>query len=975
MAAKDVASLLAEHRVPVAVLNACQSAMQTGSEAGLAQRLAEAGVPVAVGMAYSVTVTAAERAMPVLYGRLAGGADPVAAVHAARRELFEHPGRRAYFGQQLDLQDWMLPVVFAQQPLYIELRPMTGAEQAAFYGRAAKVGPEPATEYGFIGRDLDIQAVEHQLLAGADSNQLLVRGMAGAGKTTLLNHLAWWWQRTGLAQEVFRFSYEDRAWTSAQITRAIRAQLMSPAEHAQADTMPEQAQAEQVAALLRARRHLLILDNTESVTAAPAAIPHALPPVEQDKLKMLLAGLRGGRTLVLLGSREPETWLTSGTSGPGIYPLPGLDSQAASVLVERILTRHGAAWYLHDAAERDALQDLVTLLGGYPLPLTVVLPILATAPPSAVLAELKTGGPGADPTGLIHRAIEYSHGKLDPALQDSLLLLAPFTAVIGTGPILDNYRDLLLQHDAVRALGTIDLAAALDQAVSVGLAAPHPELGHLVQVQPVLPYFLRGRLHDTPALAAAAGQAHYQLYTSLGATLEDMLTSRDSPQKRLTGQAATAAEYANLTTALDHGLHTGQPIIDIVAALDQYLDQAQQHDTRRQLLDDTITAYPPPATSDQQAELAHLHDLAGHTARAQHRLDDATAHYEAELRLRQAIGDRRSLGVIYHQLGNTTLDQRRFAEAEASYRQALDIKLEFGDRHGAASTYHQLGIIAQEQRRFAEAEASYRKALDIRLEFGDRHGAASTYHQLGRVAEEQRRFAEAEASYRKALDIRLEFGDRHGAASTYHQLGRVAEEQRRFAEAEASYRKALDIYLEFDDRYETADIYHQLGSIAQEQRRFAEAEASSRQALDISLEFGDRHGAASTYHQLGTIAREQRRFAEAGASYRQALDIYQEYGDQRSASGTATQLGITYARLGQQHQAARLLLYAATSWHQETGQWATQDLRWLHRQRAATGTEEFGALMTAEVPAGLTDELTAAIDKATDPEEDDESTA
>ena len=66
-----------------------------------------------------------------------------------------------------------------------------------------------------------------------------------------------------------------------------------------------------------------------------------------------------------------------------------------------------------------------------------MLPILATAPPSVVLGELKTGGPGADPAGLIHTAIEYSHGKLDPALQDSLLLLAPFTAVIATGAILD----------------------------------------------------------------------------------------------------------------------------------------------------------------------------------------------------------------------------------------------------------------------------------------------------------------------------------------------------------------------------------------------------------------------------------------------------------------------------------------------------------------------------------------------------------
>ena len=111
-------------------------------------------------------------------------------MRAARRDLHDHPARRAYFGQQLDLQDWMLPVMFAQQPLHVQLRPMDDAEQAQFFERAAAVGEEPATEYGFVGRDLDIQAIEHHLLASPDSNGLLVQGMAGAGKSTLLAHLA-----------------------------------------------------------------------------------------------------------------------------------------------------------------------------------------------------------------------------------------------------------------------------------------------------------------------------------------------------------------------------------------------------------------------------------------------------------------------------------------------------------------------------------------------------------------------------------------------------------------------------------------------------------------------------------------------------------------------------------------------------------------------------------------------------------------
>jgi tetratricopeptide (TPR) repeat protein len=896
--AETVASSLAEHRIPVAVLNACQSAMQTISEAGLAQRLAEAGVPVTVGMAYSVTVTAAERSMPVLYQQLAEGADPVAAVHAARRELFEHRARRAYYDQELDLEDWMLPVVFGQRPLQVELRAMTEAEQAVFFERSADVGDEPTTEYGFVGRDLDIQTIERRLLASKDTNELLLRGMAGAGKSTLLAYLAWWWQRTGLVGQAFRFSYEDRAWTAHQIVRDIRAKLFTPAEHAAADSRSEAAQMEQVARRLRAHRHLLILDNAESITAAPASIPHALSTEEQSKLKTLLSRLRGGRTLVLLGSRESEDWLTSGSSGPGIYPLPGLDPQAASVLVDRILERHRATRHLADVAERGALQDLVKLLGGYPLPLTVVLPVLATSKPSDVLRELREGGPGADPTGLIHRAIEYSHGKLDESLQNSLLLLAPFTSVIMTGPALEAYQELLLKDEIVRELGDLDLAAALDRAIAVGLATPQPQLNGFVQVQPVLPYFLRSRLHNHPALRAAADQAHYLLHCDLAAELYPMLMSGEDPKRRMLGQAVTRAEYANLTAALDHGLRTGQLINKLIFALCRQLAQAQQHETRRRLLDDAIANYPAPTNSEQFNDLAILHGFAGQTALNQHRLDGARTHYKAELRLREAAGDRQAAGAIYHQLGRVAQEQRRFAEAEASYRQALDIKLEFGDRHSAARTYHQLGRAAQAQERFAEAEASYRQALDIYLEFGDRHGAASTYGQLGILAQEQRQLAAAEASYRQALDIFLEFGDRHAAADAYHDLGVVAQAQERFAEAQASYRQALDIFLEFGDRRAAADTYHQLGRAAQAQERFAEAQASYRQALDVYLEFGDRHAAAITYDQLGRTAQAQERFAEAQASYRQALDIYLELGDRHRASITSTRLAAMIEEAG-----------------------------------------------------------------------------
>ena len=99
------------------------------------------------------------------------------------------------------------------------------------------------------------------------------------------------------------------------------------------------AQIQQVAGLLRARRYVLVLDNIESITGSPAAIPHTLPAESRTELAGFLSRLRGGRTLVVFGSREAEDWLAPHAFEQNVYRLPGLDGQAASVLVHRILSR------------------------------------------------------------------------------------------------------------------------------------------------------------------------------------------------------------------------------------------------------------------------------------------------------------------------------------------------------------------------------------------------------------------------------------------------------------------------------------------------------------------------------------------------------------------------------------------------------------------------------------------------------------
>jgi tetratricopeptide (TPR) repeat protein len=881
VAAEKVASLLVRNGVQLAVLNACKSAMQSSSEVSLAQRLSEAGVPVTLGMAYSVTISAAVRAMPLLYRHLTNRMNIGAALTAVRRDLYDHRARSAYFNQEIDLQDWLLPVMFAKEPFEVKLRKMTSEEEVTFHSHLAQVGEEPVSEYGFMGGDLAIQAIEGRLLTSEASNEALIQGFAGSGKSALLAHLAWWWQRTGLVERVFRFTYENHALTCSEIIEIISSSIMSHAEYVQVSVMPFAAQLEKLVQWLRTTRHLLILDNVESLP---------LESEELGRIRALLAGLRGGRTLVLLGSRRLEKWFTDYLD-LDTYILGGLDAQATSALVERILHNHGANQYLDDDNERDALQDLVALLGNYPGPLKEVLRALVNSSPTRVLTEIAEGNVRVVQAGPMERAIEYSYHKLSPAIQNSLLLLAPFTSVISTNGILARYQKFLSSAKALRVLGTVDLASALEHAIDEGLAIDYPdrELANIVQLHPILPLFLRNLLHDRQDVLAAASEARYRTCSDLAFTFLDIIESEDKQRQQYV-LAATKAWYNDLISVVDYGLRTGQSIIILIMLLDYYLDKTHQQDTRIRVIEKTISDHQSSTSDLDVYEFASLYFHAGTASLDQGRFDDAKGHYEMALQFQQRLGEDYHEAKIHHQLGIVAFEQRRFADAEISYRNALDLRLGSGDEGGIAATYHELGVVAQEMRRFDEAEANYHKALDLKLRSDDYWSSASTYHQLGAIASLLQRYGEAETNLRKALGFRLQFGDRAGAASSYLMLGNVASAQQRNKDAETFYRKALDIYLDLGIQSNAAKVFHQLGVAAAAQGHHDDAATYYNKAVHLYSE-PNNLDSAHAYNNLGTLARDRGLLAQAEANYLKALDIRLRHGDLLSVAQTYLLLG------------------------------------------------------------------------------------
>ncbi|MEZ2227235.1 MAG: tetratricopeptide repeat protein [Microcoleus sp.] len=938
--AREIAQYLTDCRVPIFILNACKSG-QAGEEAfsSVAGQLVKLGAKGVVAMAYSVYATAAKHFMGRLYGELVRGQDIASAVAAGRKSMSIDKQRPSPKGP-LPLQDWLVPVLYQQEPCR-PFRPTTVASSFAdLMGEAdteamLAVGLPEVSAYGFIGRDYDILSLER---AFRKNHVVLLQGMGGVGKTELAGGFARWLTDTqGRTGGVFFTSFERGAGLSQvvnQIGRALGGEKFS--------SLPSERQQEVVRGYLQTNPCLLIWDNFEPVNGFPQGNPPLVPAAERESLKQFLKQLRGGKSWVLITSRREENWLDCGYA---LRALRGLVQPDAEELAARILGEAGV-----DRAKLPGeYLELLKLLGGHPLSLRVVLRHLKSQTPVQLIEALRRGldtFQGAQEEGReksLAVSLDYSFANLSERARLHLPFLGLFSERVfahwldhfSANPDSDwgqAYRTVFGEN-----LQKADWIGLLNEATAAGILE---DLGETIyKIHPALPWYLRQQLDkmgsqevisnlEKKLLVFYAALANkYRLELISNAELGSFVLRVEEPnllqQLRLAEQQQEWAYSHAILHALGEvyqrwgrksefkslreraikqiGFHLAEAKakgrdafafwmylrgVDANEALES-ADLETARAVYQESLDE-LTALNNPSVN---GNIAIFNNQLGRVAEKQRRFDDAIAFYYKALQIYEDAGDFYSAASSYHNLGMVAEKQRRFDDAIAFYNKALQIYEDAGDFYNAAIEYHQLGIVAQEQRRFDDAIAFYYKALKIFEDAGDFYSAARDYHQLGMVAEEQRRFEDAIAFYHKALKIFEDAGDFYSAARDYHQLGIVAQEQRRFEDAIAFYHKALKICEDAGDLYKAAMEYHQLGIVAQLQRRFDDAIAFYNKALQIYEDAGNFYNAADDYHNLGVVAQEQRRFDDAIAFYNKALQIYEDAGDFYKADSEYQGLG------------------------------------------------------------------------------------
>ena len=319
--ASEVAAVLANGRVPVVVLNACQSgAMGKELEASVATALLGAGCAAVVAMAYSVYAVAAAEFMAAFYESLFAGDSAGQAVTAGRKRLSLQDRRPSPKGD-MPLADWLVPVHYLRQEVRFPqaattrpaAKPSLDAALDEIRAAPSEAGDaqDPLAAVGtFVGRDDQFYELE---VAARLQRVVVLAGPGGTGKTELAKGFARWWRDTGGVDDkrlVLWHSFEPGV-ASFGLDGVIT-EIGLDVLGAGFGRLDPPQRLEAVKRHLGQYRALLVWDNFESVREMPDPTG-ATPPLEEAGCAALKGFLEWVRdqsvSTVIITSRAREDWL------------------------------------------------------------------------------------------------------------------------------------------------------------------------------------------------------------------------------------------------------------------------------------------------------------------------------------------------------------------------------------------------------------------------------------------------------------------------------------------------------------------------------------------------------------------------------------------------------------------------------------------------------------------------------------------
>ena len=927
--------LLNNYRIPLVLLEACQSAQAEAGAESVASDLLQRGVASVVAMSHSVLVETARRFVAAFYAELARGQRVGQAMLAGQRTLHSDPSRGQRYGiGELKLADWFVPVLYQEQddPQLFTATPAPQTREDLRTRQRARLGevpPEPA-DTGFVGRSHDLLALERLL---RQERWAVVRGQGGEGKTALAAELARWLVRSQQLRRAAFVSVELCSHKDA-VLDALGRQLVGADYSAAKYDSPEQALLP-IERALREQPTLLVIDNMESVLLPPYLdTPDLLSEEAALELQAILALaerlLRAGETRLVFTSREALPAPFDATRQR--WELRQLGKGDAVALIERSLAagegsgaQGAGAGAAALEARREEIEALVAAVQGHARTLALLAPELrrrgVTATQAAMVELMQQMQqqvaplPADDPRRReqsLFASVELSLRRLSAANRERARVLGVFQGGV--------------QLDVLRAMTGWEPAEVEGLAlelVGTGLATANP-YNHL-SLNPALCPYLKASLSEEELQALTAGwleaMAAYLNYLyqqqRQNAELAATLTLLELPN--LFALLDRSQAVADPATTIDRatGLYgllqtLGKPrLLERVArvreaaaaalgegpsharfqASDSRIDNQLAAGQLREALVGAQQLLQQAQAAGEEAYAGADYDLAmaffslgrvlktgGGAQQALPLLQEASGRFEA---IAIASNNKAAAGMASACLadqGTCLRDLGRYDAAAATYEEAIRRDEQRGALRDVAVGKGQLGIVRLQQQRYAEALDAHQQARDTFSRLNEPGSVAGAWHLIGMVHEKTNQPEAAEEAYNQSLAIEVRLGNQAGQAKTLGQLGNLYDDVlQRPEEAVAFYRRAAEIFGEIGDTVGEGRQWNNLADTFRKLQRLEEARQAIRRAIECKEPFGHAASPWTSWATLADIETADDNSAAAADARVQALGAFLAY--------------------------------------------------------------------------------------------------
>ena len=705
--------------------------------------------------------------------------------------------------------------------------------------------PPPLTS--FVGREDDLAEVAALL---ATTRLLTLVGTGGVGKTRLAVQAA----------RLLEPGYDDGAvfveLASLTDPGLVASQVLT------ALGLPQEASSTPTATLaaaLRDRRLLLVLDNCEHLLSPCAVLAEAL-----------LSRCRGLR--ILATSREalripPERTLRVRSlsapppAGPSRPVEQLLEFEAVRLFAERAAAASGLQL---TPANVEAAARICAELDGIPLALELAAARTGSLSLDDIakrlddrfplLASGSRTAPSRQRTlqGAVDWTYDHLSGEQRMAFQRLSVFAGDFTLQAAEH----------LWPEAERG-GVLDLVSSLvDCSVLVAETGARATRYRLPET---MRQYAAAKLDM--AHAELARRRHLAWATALAERAEEGLLAGGRQAEWLD---ALEAEQDNLRAALGFATSPAAPAgaaLPLAAALGRFWEVRGHLAEGRRWLEAALAA----DDGARRAVRARALNWAGVLAQRQGDAAAARSALQESLVIRRDLGDQRGMAAALHGLGNLAALQGDAATARRSFDECLAIGRQVGDEEVIAASLANLGWVASNQGELATARAYDEESLALRRRQGDRHGTAMLLGNLGYLAYQEGDFAAARAYDEESLVLRRELGDRHGIAMLLGNLGHLALHEGDDAAARALYEESLALRRELGDRHGEAGSLANLAELARLEGDPQTAERLLLEALALAEDLGDRYRAATLLVGLGRLATARGDLPAAVSAHVRAL--------------------------------------------------------------------------------------------------------